>query len=117
MTRLYAEIHGGKWSGTDASVYLRLRNGDSGEECETDVLDSPGNSWATGTIEDFTGSELARCRNFYPSPQYNLEFMFRVATDGLRISKVRLEFGSMVYTWDSYGWFENVESWFTITRG
>ena len=86
---------------TDDSVYLSLRNGNTGEQCQTNVLDSRGNSWSRGSWEKYNNewNELDPCGGFYPvdgSFQFSLS---KAGIDGVAISQLHLWFGDKKYSW------------------
>ena len=100
-------------SGTDDSVYLKLMNSGSDEQCKTNVLDSAGNSWATGTWDTYTNKyeELDPCKGFYPA-EGNLLFTFEMSgNDALSLDSLIVEFGNKVFSWSGQQWFENEDEW------
>lgn len=113
LTKLTANISTEFWGGTDSSVYLKLRNPETLEECETLVLDKPKNTWCyCWPQEIFTSSEhaemFAPCKDFFSSNV--LEFNFKIdGRDKLKLTGVRLEFGVTSYTWRGAHWFNNLE--------
>ena len=113
LTKLTANISTEFWGGTDSSVYLKLRNPETLEECETLVLDKPKNTWCyCWPQEIFTSSEhaemFAPCKDFFSSNV--LEFNFKIdGRDKLKLTGVRLEFGVTSYIWSGAHWFNNLE--------
>ena len=107
LNYLAAEVSDTFEAGTDHSVYMKLRNNvGTGEQCKTDVLDSPGNSWSRGYWEEYTNEkgELDPCGGFYPVDgklQFTLDGYIGVSLD-----KVELQFGRKKYFWSG-----NAEYW------
>ena len=73
-------------AGTDSAIYLKLKNRDTGEECESKMLDVPCkythdcDDWKRGDTEKFYRSKFAPCRFFTPSQ--NGELMFNIKNTG-----------------------------------
>ena len=113
-------------AGTNSAIYLRLKNSDTGENCETLELDVKLNNWVRGGREVFTESNLlAPCRSFYPSQTGKLMFNFRedftlvnlYTSNDLILTHVTLHFGpNLLFTWQ--GWqtfnYEKSNSWLAI---
>ena len=123
-------------AGTDSPIYLKLKNRDTGEECETGMLDDSNfDNWSRGFEERFTIASLPAsfipCRFFSPSQNGDLMFNIKnTGSDDLLLESVKVYFdfqgslfdGSKVkakdypilsFTWNGWHWFnnENQESW------
>ena len=133
--RITAKVADRFEAGTDSEIYLKLKNRDTGEECETGMLyRSHGNEWARGTTESI-GLEYKRASCWFFSPSQNGELVFNIknaGSDDLLLESVMLHFavhGSMfdsymhrsgyptlVFTWNGTHWFhsENQGSWHDV---
>ena len=114
LTKLTANISTELWGGTDSSVFLKLRNPKTSEECETLMLDKPKNTWSHRWPQEiFTASEhaemFAPCKDFFPDSA--LEFNFKIdGRDKLKLTGVQLEFGVTIFRWVGAHWFDNLEN-------
>ena len=126
LTKISAVVADVFEAGTNSAIYLRLKNSDTGENCETLELDVKLNNWVRGGREVFTDSSLlAPCRLFYPSQTGRLMFNFRedftlvnlYTSNDLILTRVTLHFGpNLQFTW--HGWqtfnYEKSNSWLAI---
>ena len=119
--RITAKVADRFEAGTDSEIYLKLKNRDTGEECETGMLyrQNIGNEWARGVTESigFGRDSRASCRFFAPSQNGELVFNIKNAdSDDLLLESVMLHFAGyppLVFTWKGTHWFtcENQDNW------
>jgi len=90
-------------AGTNADVYLKLRDRATGQECETGKLDALGWSWHRNMVEHFTSNEdeeiFAPCKFFYAPKPYNLEFNMKVVVGSFltTMDEFKREYRSSVF--------------------
>jgi hypothetical protein len=104
-----------QWAGTDDSVYLKLRNTGTGEQCTTGELDSAGNSWWTNTWEVYKNryGELNPCSGFYPVDG-EFVFTFKMGSDAISLDKISIDFGEKRYSWSGRAWFQDGDNWMPL---
>ena len=122
-------------AGTNSPIYLKLKNRDTGEECETGLLDDDYDNWYTNDDEWFTRSEheasFSPCRFFSPSQNGELRFNFKNAgNDDLLLEYVKLTFKvpqstinpsffpTLSFTWKGWHKFTmyNRDMWHSINQ-
>lgn len=125
LDKIYAWVPKGNFAGTDSEVYLKLKNRDTGEECETNVLNGPLDDWYFGSQSFGEPAFLAPCSVFSPPQNGALMFNIKIAgSDDLLLTSVSLYFryhGSdlypnLVFRWKGSHWFhsENQDSWHAL---
>jgi len=134
LNRIVAKVADEGSAGTDCNVALRLRNKGSKGYCQTGFLDSKGDSWEQGDLEDFREGaedynyifsqgrkEFAPCKNFFPKKEGPLEFQF-VCSSSMKLSYVAVYFGEKDYAWDGkdLAWSQwhdpEGDTWHTLTH-
>jgi len=107
LSRVEAYVSDVTDGGTDDSVYLSLRNGNTGEQCKTNVLDSKGNSWYRGYWEKYNNEwkELDPCGGFYPKAGSFQFSLTKGGIDGVAIDQLHLWFGDKKYSWSGQAQF------------
>ena len=127
LTKISALVANVFEAGTNSAIYLRLKNSDTRESCETLELDVKLNNWVQGSLEVFTDANLfAPCRSFFPSQSGKLMFNFREDTtwhnlytsNDLILTQVTLHFGpNLAFIWQGLHTFNNENSnmWLSIT--
>ena len=98
LEKITAKIPDRFEAGTNGAINLKLKNRDTGEECETGMLDdSDYDNWYGGTEESFTRSKykasFGPCRFFSPSRTGELMFNIKNSgSDDLLLESVKLRF-------------------------
>ena len=128
MTLIEARIADEDQAGTDCSVSLELRNQGTEEACKTNVLDSPGNSWARGGREAFyydlfyssrpPPGYFGDCADFQPKENLQFRFTFYAPVifkwtcyDHMKLTKFDVYFGRRVFHWSGAYWFSRNIDW------